>query len=57
MPARLCEGGQSFFVRLRNAAGLDVARIHYIACPDGNLLRWPSALLLGEVTLYRVAHD
>ena len=56
-PARFCENGQSYFVRLKNSAGLTVARVHYISCPDGRVLRWPSALLLGEVTLYRTGHD
>jgi hypothetical protein len=56
-PARFCEDGQSYFIRLHNAAGLNVARVHYISCADGRVLRWPSALLIGGLTRYRIGHD
>lgn len=56
-PAKRCEGGESFYTRLRNASGLEVARIHYVTCPGQETERWPSALLFANVTVYRSGHQ
>lgn len=58
-PARLCAmpGSTSYYARVR-ADDRDWARVHYVECPIAGVIgRWPSALRIGEVTLYRVGHQ
>ena len=58
-PARLCAmpGATSYYARLR-ADDRDWARVHYVECPIAGVIgRWPSALRIGDVTLYRVGHQ
>ena len=58
-PARLCAmpGATSYYARVR-AEDHDWARVHYVECPIAGVIgRWPSALRVGDVTLYRVGHQ
>ena len=58
-PARLCAmpGATSYYARPR-AEDHEWARAHYVECPIAGVVgRWPSALRIGDVTLYRVGHQ
>lgn len=58
-PARLCSipGALSYYARL-TASGGEQARVHLVDCPIAGIVgRWPSALRVGDVTLYRVGHQ
>ena len=58
-PARLCSipGALSYYARLTTRAG-EQARVHLVDCPMAGVVgRWPSALKVGDVTLYRVGHQ
>lgn len=52
-----CAGGRSYFTRLSNELGFRVARVHYLECPNGGVVRWPSDLVVGDVRLIRVGHQ
>ena len=57
-PARLCAlpGAVSYYARLLDGRQ-EWARVHYVECPIAGVIgRWPSALRVGDVTLYRVGH-
>lgn len=59
VPARLCSipGATSYYARLA-ARGGEQARVHLVDCPIAGVVgRWPSALRVGDVTLYRVGHQ
>jgi len=58
-PARLCSipGAISYYARLTTRGG-EQARVHLVDCPIAGVVgRWPSALRVGDVTLYRVGHQ
>ncbi|MYA18681.1 MAG: hypothetical protein F4Z25_00040 [Chloroflexi bacterium] len=58
-PARLCAlpGAVSYYVRLLEGRR-EWARVHYVECPIAGVIgRWPSALKVGDVTLYRIGHQ
>ena len=58
-PARLCSlpGATSYYARVRRDDH-EWARAHYVECPVAGVIgRWPSALRVGGVTLYRVGHQ
>ena len=58
-PARLCAlpGAASYYARLLDGER-EWARVHYIECPIAGVIgRWPSALRIGDLTLYRVGHQ
>ena len=58
-PARLCAmpAAISYYARVR-ARDHEWARAHYVECPIAGVIgRWPSALRIGDVTLYRVGHQ
>lgn len=58
--ARLCSDtySESYYLRLVDASGLMIGRVHCIWCPlAGVIARWPSALMVDGVTYYRVSHQ
>lgn len=58
-PATKCAlpGAASYYTRLLDGER-EWARVHYVACPIAGVIgRWPSALKVGDVTLYRIGHQ
>lgn len=58
-PASLCAlpGALSYYTRVLDGER-EYARVHYVECPVAGVIgRWPSALRVGEVTLYRTGHQ
>jgi hypothetical protein len=58
--ARLCSDtySESYYLRLFDTAGAMVGRVHCIWCPlAGVVARWPSAILVGGITYFRVGHQ
>ena len=58
-PARLCAmpGAISYGARVP-ARDRELARVHYVECPIAGVVgRWPSALRISDVTLYRVGRQ
>lgn len=58
-PASLCvlPGAASYYTRVLDGER-EWARVHYVECPVAGVIgRWPSAIRIGEVTLYRVGHQ
>ena len=51
-----CADGASYYTRIENAAGFRTGRIHYLACPGREVLRFPSYLMVAGVRFYRVGH-
>ena len=51
-----CAGGISYYTRIQNAAGLSVARVHYLSCPSQGAVPFPSYILVGNTRLFRVGH-
>ncbi len=52
-----CRGGESYYTRLFNREGVAIARVHHLECPDGRHEVFPSALKVGDTTIYRVGHQ
>ena len=58
-PARLCAlpGAASYYARVLDGER-EWARVHYIECPIAGVIgRWPSALRIGDLTMYRLGHQ
>ena len=58
-PARLCAlpGAASYCARVIDGER-EWARVHYIECPSAGVIgRWPFALRIGDLTMYRLGHQ
>ncbi len=58
-PAKRCSlGGESYYTRTIDPHDGYRGRIHYVSCVFGHVIgRWPSALTIGDVTIYRQGHQ
>ncbi len=58
-PSRRCSlGGESYYTRVFDEEGVELARIHYLRCVFGHSIGvWPSMIRIGGVTLHRQGHQ